>query len=63
MFGKMMTTMVAAAYEYSRSSVLLQPPGASMSTDGGCFFGGDPSLDNDDVNATPGHLLGGWEYV
>ena len=29
MFGKMMTTTVAAAYEYSRSSALLQPPGAS----------------------------------
>ena len=26
MFGKMMTTTVAAAYEYSHSSALLQPP-------------------------------------
>jgi hypothetical protein len=41
---------VAAAYEYSRSSALLQPPGASTSADDGCFFGGNPSLDYDDVN-------------
>ena len=56
MFGKMMKTTVAAAYEYSRSSTLLQPPGASTSADGGCFFVGDPFLDYDDVNAAPGHL-------
>ena len=39
-----------------RSSTLLQPPGASTAADGGCFFGGDPSLNYDDVNAAPGHL-------
>ena len=50
MFGKMMTTTVAAAYEYSRSNALLQPPGVLTSTDDGCFFGGNPSLDYGNVN-------------
>jgi hypothetical protein len=57
MIGGMMTTTVAAAYEYSCSGALLPPPSASSSADGGCFLGGDPSLNDKCVNAAPGHLL------